>query len=215
MKLPLEITFRGIRKTENLENFIRKKAAKLDQICDDLMSCRVAVERTQKHQRSGSPYRVRIQMRVPPGHELVAKKETGQSELQDPLTKVLSETFESAYMQLRRQVEKRRGHIKAPSEEKAMGIVVKLFREQGYGFLKTIDTGKDVYFHRNSVIENGYDRLEMGTAVRFVEVPGEEGPQASTVAIVDKPGRRVRESTDPQIDVPLGWEGKKNERNDL
>jgi cold shock CspA family protein len=208
MKLPLEISFRGIRKTDDMEEFIREKAAKLDRICDNLMSCRVAVDQLHKHKSSGSPFCIRIQMRVPPGHELIAKHDSGQGNLNDSLTKVLSDTFGSAYIQLQELMDKRRRHKKAHSQENLMGVVVKLFREQGYGILKTIDTGKDVYFHKNSVLENDFDRLEIGTGVRFVEVAGEKGPQASTVAIVNKPGAPVHNES-AELDVPLGWKERK------
>jgi len=43
-------------------------------------------------------------------------------------------------------------------------------------------------------LNDDFDRLEIGTGVRFVEEPGEEGPQASTVQIVDKPGSRLSET---------------------
>jgi cold shock CspA family protein len=63
--------------------------------------------------------------------------------------------------------------------------VAKLFPEEGYGFLETPD-GREVYFHRNSVKDSGFDRLEIGTEVRFAEESGEQGPQASAVIIVGK-----------------------------
>ncbi|MBI2902200.1 MAG: cold shock domain-containing protein [Candidatus Methylomirabilis oxyfera] len=63
--------------------------------------------------------------------------------------------------------------------------VGKLFSEEGYGFLETPD-GREIYFHRNSVKDSGFDRLEIGTAVRFAEELGEQGPQASAVMIAGK-----------------------------
>ena len=41
------------------------------------------------------------------------------------------------------------------------------------------------------MLQGDFPRLEIGTGVRFVEERGEEGPQASTVQIVDKPGARA------------------------
>jgi cold shock CspA family protein len=67
--------------------------------------------------------------------------------------------------------------------------VVKLFPEEGHGFLESED-GREVYFHRNSVLGRGFDRLDIGNEVRFVEERGEEGPQASTVAIVSTDRRK-------------------------
>ena len=55
-----------------------------------------------------------------------------------------------------------------------------------YGLIHTSD-GREVYFHRNSVLNGGFDQLELGTPVRFAEEMGEEGPQASTVQLSGKP----------------------------
>ena len=211
MNVPLEITFRGIEKTEDVDAFIRNKAAKLDRMCDYITSCRIAVEIPQKHQHQGRPFRVRIQLRVPPGHELVVKKESSRGDMHEPLTKVLSQAFDSAARQLRELMDKQQGDVKRHEENQTTGIVVRLFRESGYGFLKALDTGKEIYFHRNSVVGDDFDRLEVGTGVRFVEVPGEKGPQASTVAIVDKPGHRTDASREVGLDVPLTWEETKKE----
>jgi cold shock CspA family protein len=63
--------------------------------------------------------------------------------------------------------------------------VTKLFPEENYGFLETPD-GIEVYFHRNSVLGGGFDRLQIGMEVSFVEEEGEKGPQASTVRRVGK-----------------------------
>jgi cold shock CspA family protein len=41
-----------------------------------------------------------------------------------------------------------------------------------------------VYFHRNSVLDDAFDDLEVGSRVAFVEERGDKGPQASTVQVV-------------------------------
>jgi cold shock CspA family protein len=61
--------------------------------------------------------------------------------------------------------------------------VTRLYPEEGYGFLTT-PGGREIYFHRASVLNGGFDRLTIGSEVRFTEEPGEEGPQASSVQIV-------------------------------
>ncbi len=60
------------------------------------------------------------------------------------------------------------------------GTVNSLFPKEGYGFIQTRD-GRDIYFHRNSVLDGAFDRLSPGAEVRFSEEEGEKGPQASTV----------------------------------
>jgi cold shock CspA family protein/ribosome-associated translation inhibitor RaiA len=189
MKVPLEISYRNVEKTQAVEDLIRDKVDKLRETCRDMVSCRIAVERPQQHQRSGSPFRVRIDVSVP-GRELVVKHEPGEGELHDDLPKILRGAFEVALRRLREFAERRRGEIKAHPQQQAMALVARLFREEGYGFVKTPE-GREIYFHRNSVLHGDFDRLEIGTGVSFTEEAGEKGPQASTVQIVDKPGARI------------------------
>src|SRR4030095_12167520 len=63
--------------------------------------------------------------------------------------------------------------------------VAKLFPEERYGFLKTPD-GREVYFHSNSVLQPGFDHLDVGAEVYFAEERGEKGTQASTVRFAKK-----------------------------
>jgi cold shock CspA family protein/ribosome-associated translation inhibitor RaiA len=189
MQIPLELTFRGVEKTEAIERYIRERAQKLDQLCDHIVSCRVTVERPQQHQRAGSPFRVRLDVRVPPGHELVVRRESTEGDIHDSLRQVLREAFDAMRRQLRGLTERQRGDVKAHWAEEETGIVVRVFREEGYGFVRTPD-GDEVYFHRNSVLRDGFDRLDVGTGVRLAVEDGEEGLQASTVEIIDKPGPR-------------------------
>lgn len=203
MKVPLEITFRGIEKSDFLEGLIREKAAALEKVSDRVISCRVAVEVPQQHQRGGRPFRVRITLNVPPGHEVAVRREATEGSIHDELPSVIRNAFDAARRKLKRIIEKQRGEVKAhPVQEEAMAIVVRLFREDGYGFLKTLD-GRDLYFHENSVLQNDFDRLEIGTGVRYEEEEGDDGPQASTVRIVDKPGARVSGAS--PVQPPLGW----------
>ena len=62
-----------------------------------------------------------------------------------------------------------------------LGIVDRVFREDGYGFILT-DDGEQVYFHRNAVKEGlAFDRLEEADRVALNMEPGREGPQATAV----------------------------------
>ena len=200
----LEISFRDVEKNKAIEALIRKKAAKLEQVCADLISCRIAVERPQRHQRSGNPYRIRIDLSVP-GNEFVVTRKSSEGEMHDPLTKVLGVAFNAARRKLREYAKQQRGEVKTHPEQQTTALVVRLFPEEGYGFLKT-PGGQEIYFHQNSVLHNDFDRLVIGTGVRFVAVEGEKGLQATTIQIIDKPRARVSKIDKPEIEPPLGWE---------
>jgi cold shock CspA family protein/ribosome-associated translation inhibitor RaiA len=203
MQVPLSITYRYVEKNDAVEELIRSKAAKLEQVCDYMISCSVAIEQDQKFQRSGSPFRVRIDMVVPPGHELVVKRESSGGEIHDKLPEVIRDAFSAARRQLQKLTERQRGRVKTHPEQEMGAIVSRLFPEEDYGFLKTLE-GEEIYFHKNSVTSNDFDRLEVGTGVNYAAQQGEKGLQASTVRIVDKPGARITGSG--AVEEPLGWE---------
>jgi len=116
MKIPLEMTFRGIEKTPELEELIRVGVAKLEQICDHIISCRVAVEKAQAHQRSGSPYRIRIDLRIPPGHELAVKHGHHRGDAHETLPRAIREAFANARRRVKELVERQRGEVKTRAD---------------------------------------------------------------------------------------------------
>jgi cold shock CspA family protein/ribosome-associated translation inhibitor RaiA len=187
MQIPLSMTFRNVRKDPAIESLVDKQAAKLERVCDHIVSCRIAVEKPQEHQRSGNPFRVRIDVTVPPEHELVVIRDSSEGDLHDGLSTVIRHAFAAMRRQLKKLVEKQRRDVKAHPEQEVAGFVVRLFPEQGYGFIKSLD-GREIYFHENSFLGDEFGHLDVGTGVQWQEEQGDEGPQASTVRIVDKRG---------------------------
>ncbi len=198
MYVPLEMSFKNVEKTPQLEDLINKKTEKLEKICDHISSCRISVEKPQEHMESGNPYRVRIDLTVPPSHELVAKQEPGQGDQHYEVDTVIRKVFQKAERQLKKLVEKQSGKVKKHEAQQPVAIVTQLFPEEDHGFLKAVDDDREVYFHRNAVHDNQFDRLEVGTGVFYEMEMGEKGPQATTVRIVNKPGtRRGSEGEEP------------------
>lgn len=176
MRLPLKITTTGgFSLSEAMEAEIREKAERLDHYHDGIMSCRVTVDAPARHHRVGS-FNVRIDLTVP-GKELVVDRQQ-----QEDLQVAIREAFAAARRRLEDHARLVRGDVKTP-EGSPHGLVARLFHDQGYGFLRTMD-GREIYFHRNSVLDDAFDRLEPGAEVRYAEEMGRKGPQASTVALV-------------------------------
>lgn len=180
MQVPLEISTRLIELDPMLEAELRRRAAKLERFYDRITSCRIAVERPSNHHQEGGPYRVRVNVTVP-GTELVANKEG------EDLNTTLRDAFSAAERQVDDFSRRRRGEVKTPSGP-PQGTVIRLFQEEGFGFLQSED-GREVYFHRNAVLD-GFDNLAIGAPVRYAEEQGNEGPQASTVSLVGKENGR-------------------------
>lgn len=181
MVIPLEVTFRNMARSDAIEAAVRERAAKLDRFHSRIMSCHVIVEELHRRSRTaGTVYHVRVDVTVP-GRELVAHKEPAPQRFQEDVYIAIRDAFDQMGRELEDYARRQRGDVKS-HEERPHGRITKLFPERGYGFIETPD-GLEVYFHRNSVLHHGFDRLLVGTEVRFVEEQGDQGPQASTVAI--------------------------------
>ena len=74
MALPLQITFRNMNHSEEVEDWVRSEAEKLETFYKRITDCRVAIEVPHKHHRKGKPLHVRIDLKVP-GKEIVIKRE--------------------------------------------------------------------------------------------------------------------------------------------
>jgi cold shock CspA family protein len=208
MRVPLEISFHGISRSEAIEQLVRNDSAKLEKVCDHLISCRIGIKQDQKSRNTANPFKIRIEMRVPPNHTLVVNHKSGLKEAAEDLPAAVKNAFRSAQRRLKQLVEKQQGERKIHPQQETTALVIKIFSEDGYGFIRSVD-GEEIYFHRNSVLHNGFDRLEPGTGVHYSAELGDKGLQATSVQIVDKPGAIPREEDpDDAVAEPLGWEKK-------
>lgn len=186
MQIPLEITFRDVEKTEELEELIRQKAAKLDRIFNHINSCRVIVEKLQKHQSSGQPYRVRIDIKIPPGHELVVSRDPSKGNLHLDAAAEIRWAFDAAARQIKELSDRLNGDIKKHPYQQVQGVIEKIYVNEGAGFIRTIE-GREIFFHKNSVLNTPFNQLKVGMGVRFSEEMGEKGPQATSVQVIEIP----------------------------
>lgn len=205
MKVPLQITFRNVEPSEIVEEWIRAEATRLETFYSEIMSCRVTVEMPHRHQRKGALYHIRIDLTVP-GGELVIKRQPnlstrtrqmGETEMTKHLEVTIphkdlrmsvNDAFKAAGRRLQDYARRQRGDVKT-HEAVPVARVSKLLENEGYGFLIT-DDGREIYFHKSSVLHRGFRRLRVGTRVTFVEEQGEKGSQASTVRIIGSSGVR-------------------------
>jgi ribosomal subunit interface protein len=176
MNIPLQITFRNMPSSEAIEAKINEKAAKLEKYFSRIMSCRVVVEESQRRQHQGKLFSVHIDITVP-GKELAVTRE----EDEDPYV-AMRDAFNTAARRLEEHARQKRGEVKT-HEVPPTGRIVRIFPEQAYGFIITPDH-REIYFHRNSVLNDDFSNLKFGVEVSFIEEQGIEGPQAARLAII-------------------------------
>lgn len=183
MKIPLQITFRNMDPSDAMEAAIRKKVNKLEQFNDRITSCRVMVESDHARHHKGNLYHVRIDLTMP-GAELVAGRQPSKNHAHEDAYVAIRDAFDAARRQLEDKTRIRQRKVKH-HEAPAHGRVSELMPPMDYGRIETAD-GRDIYFHRNSLINGDFNTLEVGSEVRFSEEEGEEGPKATTVRIIGK-----------------------------
>ena len=203
MKSELRITFRNIEPSEEVEKWIRSKAARLDGLYGQVMGCHVVVELPHRHHRDGKTYHVRIDINVPQGKLVVGREPslsartrqlgqrgvTKRQEVRIPhrdLRQAINDAFKAAGRRLQDYARCQRGDVKHWKGLPA-ARVSQIFPGEGYGFLASAD-GRQIYFHKNSVLGRAFPRLKIGATVRFAEEQGEKGPQASTIHVVPPQG---------------------------
>lgn len=178
MEQPLKLTFHGVEPTPAIEARIHDRVAKLEKMHDGIVACHVTVAAPHRHHHKGTLFNVRIDLTVKHG-EIFVGRDPSHDHSHEDLYVAIRDAFDAARRLLQDHVCKQRGDVKV-SQHAPHARVARLFAEDGYGFLETAD-GREIYFHRNSVLDDRFDRLTVGSAVRFAEEQGAKGPQASTV----------------------------------
>lgn len=183
MQLPLQITFRDIGPSPAVEAAIRERAARLDRFHPHITGCHVTVEGGHRHHHKGHLYKVKISVTIP-GGEIVATHAHPRDHAHEDVYVAIRDAFDAVTRQLEDRVRIKHGQVKSHAAP-LHGKVVRLFPD--HGFIEAADAG-EVYFHKNSVVDQAFERLEVGSEVIVAIAEGESpnGWQASTVRPVGK-----------------------------
>ncbi len=179
METEPKIAFEGIAPSDSIKDRIYSEIEKLERFFGRITACRVVVSKPQKRHRHGDLYSVAIYLTLPSGKEVVASRNPSKDHAHEDIYVAIRDAFKAARRQLQDEARKMRGDVKH-HEGPPEAIVGTIVAEKDFGFLETTD-GREIYFHRNSVINDGFAKLRVGDRVAFAETRGERGPQATTV----------------------------------
>lgn len=189
MQTAPQIDFQNVDVTPQIQEAIAKRLAELERRWGRITACRVALKGPGQRHRTGGLYEVHIRLMLPNGREVNVARTPPRDERHADLTFAIDDAFKHARRQLQDQARRTRGQVKH-HESGLIGTVARLDPSGEFGFLESSD-GEEIYFHRNSVLNDGFARLEVGTRVTFAEEIGEKGPQATTVRPLGKHGLRT------------------------
>lgn len=187
MERPLQLSFRNMDSSPALENAIRERVSRLEDFHSNIIGCRVVAE--VPHRSSAGhkpPLALSVEVEVGGRPLIVAKDNEARREAKNDQLAVVTHVFEAVERQLRDTADVQRHRVKHSAAEGETGVVLRLFPDQGYGFVQ-VGNGSDLYFTRNAVAGGNFDRLSEGTMVQVTQATGEGpmGPQASSVALLE------------------------------
>ncbi len=184
MQMPVEIDFHGIDANAQIRASITDHLAQLEQRFGRVTACRVVLKGPGGHHRTGGLYEVHIRLALPNGREVNVERTAQADERHSDLTFAITDAFKRARRRLQDQAHRLQGLVKH-HDSQSIGTVLRLDPEGRFGFLESGD-GREIYFHHNSVLDDGFSRLAVGSRLMFTEETGEKGPQASTVKLLGK-----------------------------
>lgn len=179
MQVEPHITFEGFPASEHVRSKIEIEVRKLEQFFGRLIACRVIVRKPQERHHHGDLYSIAVHLTMPGGKEIHADRNPPLNHAHEDVSVAIRDVFAAARRKLQDEARILRGDMKT-HEGPQLAVIGTLIAEQGYGFLETED-GREIYFHRNSVDKDGFDKLEVGERVVYSEALGDKGPQATFV----------------------------------
>jgi cold shock CspA family protein len=181
----LQTQFLGMEPSDFVANNVWDHVKKLERFHDRIVSCHVVISAPHHHKHQGNTYHVQIRLHVP-GGEIIVTTEHEKNPAHSDVYVAVHDAFDAGRRRLEDFVRRQRSVMKEKAAA-AHGKVVRIFPDDGFGFITTTDD-REIYFHRNSVVGDEFDRLKVGDEVRFSEEAGEKGPQVSSMKRVGHSG---------------------------
>jgi ribosomal subunit interface protein len=178
MQIPLQISFSNMTASDAVRTRIEELAARLDRFHDRIVSCHVVVSAPNRRQRKGRLYKISIDLTLP-GSQIAVNRSPTEDHAHEDIYVAIRDAFDAVTRRLEDTARLSRGDVKR-HEEQPVGRVTRLFPDKNCGFLESEDVG-EVYFHANSVAQEKFEKLSVGSKVRFQATPGDKGLQATIV----------------------------------
>ena len=189
MQTAVEIDFQGMDVKPDVRAAIEKHMDQLEERFGRITDARIVLKAPSGRHRTGGLYEIGVHLSLPDGREVNIGRVRQDDERFADLNFALNDTFKRARRQLQDQVRELQGQVKQSSGSPA-GTVAELDPLGQFGFIRT-DDDREIYFHRNSVLGDGYAQLSVGARVSYAEELGDKGPQASTVKPMGKHSLKV------------------------
>ena len=182
--MDLQIESRNVDMTPRWKTEIEQRMTGLQAGHDDMIHGRVTLTKNPHHKKDARVAEAFVLVTLPRRHTVTARKEE----------KTFEEAIRAAFSALEIELQKFRDKraatdLRTEPIPPLRGVISKLFREEGYGFILQ-DGGGEVYFHKHALRELNFDDLSDGTEVLFNTASGEKGEHATVLLLPPAIGGR-------------------------
>ena len=178
MQTPINIQFHQMEKSEAVTARLKDKTYELEKKFGQFISCHIIIEQDNKNQNQGRLFKIKINLNLPKKEIIV------NNQKDDDIFVVVRDAIASLTRQLedhdRKRHDSRVGHGKI-HDKILSGQVIKLFKEEDYGFILSNDD--EYYFSATNVHGADFNHIKLGDEVKFIEIVADEGLQAHRVSL--------------------------------
>ena len=108
MQTTPELIFHDVDRSAWVETYILERVQRLERFAEGITSCRVTLAQEQASHHKGNRYSVMVEVRLPPNHDLAAKKQRTVHRMPGELLAVINQAFGAIEHQVKKTAQQRR-----------------------------------------------------------------------------------------------------------
>jgi ribosome-associated translation inhibitor RaiA len=108
METAPEIIFHDVDRSEWVERYIAERLKRLERYADGITRCHVALRQEVASHNKGNRYSVMVEVRLPPNHDLAAKKQKVVHDMHTELPALINQAFGAIENQVKKTAQLRR-----------------------------------------------------------------------------------------------------------
>jgi ribosome-associated translation inhibitor RaiA len=108
MQTAPEIIFHDVERSERVERYIAERLERLERYAGGITRCHVSLTQEVASHNKGNRYSVMVEVRLPPNHDLAAKKEKVVRDMPTELPALINQAFGAIENQVKKTAQLRR-----------------------------------------------------------------------------------------------------------
>ena len=114
MQTPPEIKFHDVDRSQWVETYILERVQHLERFAEGITTCHVTLSQEAGKHNKGNRYSVMVEVRLPPNHDLAAKKQKIVRDMPTELPALINLAFGAIEKQVKKAAQMRRADVTSP-----------------------------------------------------------------------------------------------------